>query len=139
MSFIKLLWRKTFHKYYSKSVVRVLLQRALRKILPEFVHGDFVVDIGGGTGWVKSYLCSTTNYANIDIVKKDGVTLVGEASALPIKEEAVDAVFCISLLEHIQDYRSVIEEISRVLKTMVSWYCLFLFLSCSRCFWMVFA
>lgn len=49
----------------------------------------------------------------------------GDATNLPIRDRSADLIYCISVIEHIKNYRSVIEEMYRVLK--MDGYCIITF------------
>lgn len=49
--------------------------------------------------------------------KKSLVISVANAAQLPFEDESFDKIICSEVLEHIHDYRSVLREINRILKT----------------------
>lgn len=53
-------------------------------------------------------------YVNISSRKKP--TILADAAALPFRENSFDVIVCSEVLEHVYDYRSLLEESLRVLK-----------------------
>ncbi|MDQ7849468.1 MAG: class I SAM-dependent methyltransferase [Armatimonadota bacterium] len=95
---------------------RRLLDDHLKQAAP-LVQG-IVLDVGGervgyrgrfrpprGVRWV---------YANLDLTTRPDI--VCDAHALGIRDEAVDAVVCVEVLEHVANPRAVLAEIHRVLR-----------------------
>ncbi|RLI78136.1 hypothetical protein DRP04_10475 [Archaeoglobales archaeon] len=73
--------------------------------LPDF--GNLIVlDIGCGP---MKRNCSK-RYYSIDISQKFKPHIVGDAHALPIKDEVVDVVLLLSVLEHVKSPEKVLEE-----------------------------
>ena len=66
---------------------------------------------------LKTTLERFTEFVEPENQDKSLVISVADAMRLPFADEHFDKVICSEVLEHIPDYRSVIKEISRVLKT----------------------
>jgi ubiquinone/menaquinone biosynthesis C-methylase UbiE len=78
----------------------------LREFKPSRIH---VMDVDGEMiGKAKRYLS--------DAEKRKISLFTGDAAALPVKTQSVDAVFGFGVLHHIQDWRAALAEIARVLK-----------------------
>jgi len=67
------------------------------------------LNLGGGAD-------SYEGFTNIDLGRYPNVHIVSSLQNIPYKDASVDLVVSNSVLEHIYDYKSVIEEIYRVLK-----------------------
>ena len=79
--------------------------------LPNF--GEMrVLDIGCGTA--PRYVSS--NYYSLDINKDFGPTIMGDAHNLPIKNDSVDVVLLLAVLEHAREPQRVLDETFNVLK-----------------------
>jgi SAM-dependent methyltransferase len=80
-----------------------------------------VLDIGGGTRfgkWMKEYepLFSKVDYRTFDYDASTGADVVGDIHALPVPDESVDAIICSSVLEHVKDPRTAMNELFRILR-----------------------
>jgi len=99
--------------------------------------GALVVDLGCGEGRhaIHAYLEANATVIGLDQSEQDLRTaqlraapfidaeraasltyMKGDAHHLPFADESIDAVICSEVLEHIEHYQSVIQEIARVLK-----------------------
>ena len=78
----------------------------LREFKPSRIHAlDVDVEM---IGKAKRYLS--------DADRRKISLFAGDASALPVKTQSLDAVFGFGVLHHIQDWRAALAEIARVLK-----------------------
>lgn len=84
--------------------------RYARKIIEEFESG-MVLDCGAGLR--NEYLSNVINY---EIVPYSTTDILGVAEELPFKDESIDAVLSLNVLEHVKDPFLSAKEISRVLK-----------------------
>jgi ubiquinone/menaquinone biosynthesis C-methylase UbiE len=78
---------------------------------------DRLLDIGAGQSLWKD-LFSQANYISMDNLTVDehlAIDVVGDACAIPFKNSSINAILCLSLLEHLQDPTAVLEECFRVL------------------------
>ena len=101
---------------------------ALKKILKsEIKDGSITIDIGSYDGFIPYNLKNIFPNLNITTVDidKSGLQLarnqrlnVLQASALelPIRDNRVDVVLCLDIIEHVKEDSRLIKEISRVLK-----------------------
>ncbi len=71
-----------------------------------------VLEIGCGSGELSKHL---KNYIGIDISAKTSKYIIGDAHILPIKDNSVDLILLLDLLEHTND-DLVMDEVYRVLK-----------------------
>ena len=99
------------------------------KITKIFTEKKTIIDIGGGlrvdngrgnrydkkNEWIKPYL-STVDYKIMDKVSDYNPDIVGDIHALPFAENTIDAIFCISVLEHVEEPRQAVQEMRRALK-----------------------
>ena len=83
-------------------------QRPLNKFLHS-VDG-IVLNIGSGNSRRK------TGILNVDMTDYENVDIICDIHALPFKDESVDAIFNIAVLEHVKSPQFVLKEIHRVLK-----------------------
>ena len=78
----------------------------LREFKPSRIHA---MDVDGEMiGKAKRYLS--------DAEKRKISLFAGDAAALPVKTQSLDAVFGFGVLHHVQDWRAALAEIARVLK-----------------------
>lgn len=73
--------------------------------------GARVCDVGAGGRRL------TAGVVTVDAVTAPGVDVVGDIHALPVRDEAFDAVFCTGTLEHVADPRAAVAEMRRVLRS----------------------
>ena len=106
----------------------LLRWHALKRVLEsEIKEGSTIFDIGGYDGFI-SYnlkkLFPKLNITTIDI-EKTGLqeaterglnALYASALELPIRDNRVDVVLCLDIIEHVKEDSRLIKEISRVLK-----------------------
>ncbi|MDQ5950475.1 MAG: hypothetical protein QG585_417 [Patescibacteria group bacterium] len=96
-------------------------QKFLDEKILEISKEKIVLDIGGGERfqkWLDPYkdLFRNCEYKTMDYDARTGADVVGDIHDIPLKEGAVDAVICSSVLEHIKDPIRAVLEIKRVLK-----------------------
>ena len=86
---------------------------------------DIVLDLGGGKGILSEMLSKDVRKVIVlDISRKklesarrrELEVILGDISNMPVKDNIIDKAFCINVLHHIEDLRSTIREIKRVLK-----------------------
>lgn len=106
----------------------ILHWHALKSILESEIKVDFIIlDIGGYDGFIASNIKRFFPNFKITVVDidKSGLqlardrglnTLYASSVELPIKDNQVDIILCLDLIEHIKEDNKVIKEISRVLK-----------------------
>jgi len=106
----------------------LLRWHALKSILKsEIRDGSIIFDIGGYDGFISHNLGkllpnSVITVVDVDcsglqIAKKHGLkTLCSSALELPVKDNSIDVILCLDLMEHIKDDDKLIQEIFRTLK-----------------------
>lgn len=108
-------------KYYLKKFPRfyefcatVLGAPSVNVTAKKFVQGLKknlkIINIGSGTKALRD------DVINIDFQPLAGVDIVADATALPFKNNSIDAVVCVYILEHAPDSQGIMKEIFRVLK-----------------------
>ena len=98
------------------------------KITKIFTEKDYIIDIGGGlrinpsknnrrreNEWIEPYL-GRVNYVILDKVADYRPDLVGDIHDLPLPDNSVDAIICMSVLEHVEEPHRAVAEMHRVLK-----------------------
>jgi SAM-dependent methyltransferase len=99
------------------------------KLVKIFQDKKCILDIGGGLRaeakkgdrydpsrqWIAPYL-QRVLYIILDYIPDYHPDLVGDIHHIPCKSNAVDAVLCIAVLEHIENPFTAIEELYRILK-----------------------
>lgn len=86
------------------------------------VRGGTVVDVGGGTA--RGYYSVTKTPARdralrvvtLDLFPGPAVDVCADAHALPFRDQSIDCVMCVSVLEYVSSPTRVIAEIERVLR-----------------------
>lgn len=100
------------------------------KITQIFEEKKDIIDIGGGLRilkesgnrynpnreWITKYL-NKANYQILDPVPDYKPDIIGDIHNLPLKDNSVDAIICIAVLEHVENPFKAFDEIFRVLKT----------------------
>lgn len=98
------------------------------KMLKIFTEKDYIVDIGGGLridpsknnrkkehAWLDPYV-GGVRYVVLDKVADYAPDIVGDIHDLPLPDNSVDAIICISVLEHVEEPHRAVAEMYRVLK-----------------------
>lgn len=87
------------------------------------IRGQALLDLGSGLGgYSQEFAGYGARVVSVDLVQHrlihpSGVHQVaGSAFSVPVKDEAMDAVFCASLIEHVARPEMILSEIERVLK-----------------------
>jgi len=74
-------------------------------------------DLDGQNNFYKDYFIQSTSYTTSELtndIKSDLILDVRDMSQ--IKDESYDCVYCSGVLEHVDDYKSGLDEITRILK-----------------------
>jgi ubiquinone/menaquinone biosynthesis C-methylase UbiE len=100
-------------------------EESMKKI---FTEGSLVVDIGGGlrtdpsrnnrkkeNAWLDPYIAKV-DFKILDKVADYHPDIVGDIHDLPFEDNSVDAIICVSVLEHVEEPQKAVKEMHRVLK-----------------------
>lgn len=85
----------------------------IKKFIKKYVKGKNVVALNLGSGNKDL----DNNISNIDIFRYKNVDMTAELTNLPIKDNTVDVIINIAVLEHVPNPGGVISEFYRVLKS----------------------
>lgn len=110
---------KSYH--YVFNIVSSVIQKHARK-------KDDVLDVGCGVGWLlkraQDFGCNAYGMdfskSGVKIAKErlgEGNLVVADAAHIPFRDEALNLVTCIWLLEHVEKPQPILAEVRRVLKT----------------------
>lgn len=106
----------------------LLRWHALKNILKiEIKSGSIILDLGSFDGFISynimriipnlKILVMDIDMSGLQIAKERGMnTLYGSALELPIKDNQIDVVLCLDLIEHIEEDDKLIKEIFRITK-----------------------
>lgn len=93
------------------NVLRGLVNRGCFRVVEA---GSFNVN-GSVRDWAEHNLC--VDYIGVDLSGQRGyVDVIADAHLLPFRDGAFDVVISTEVLEHVRDWRSVVDEIKRVLR-----------------------
>ena len=111
------------HIVYAEHIVRYEAVRAL-------VAGKTVLDIASGSGYGTHLIAQAAKqvygvdadkeavrYASKNYSDKNVAFLEGSGTAIPLENNSVDIIVSFETIEHIEDYRTFMSEVKRVLKT----------------------
>jgi len=102
--------------------------KALSKMLSRQIKtSDKVFDIGSFDGSMSAYLKQTMpglditiidiDQEGLDLASKKGLnTLNASVLELPLEDNIADAVLCLDLIEHVEEYELAVKQVARVLK-----------------------
>lgn len=90
--------------------------------IKEIAKEKIILDVGGGKKFQKGMskykeLFKDCDYKTLDQVKEYQPDILGDITAIPLKDNTVDAVICKAVLEHVKMPKKAIDEIRRVLKS----------------------
>ena len=91
-------------------------REVVKEFIPKYIKGK-TLDIGGGTSKYKSIITPyVSEYLVSDIYEGQGIDFIEDAKKLSHKNETFYSVLSFQTLEHIDDTRTVVKEIYRILK-----------------------
>ena len=94
-------------------------KRTLDSLLDSYDETAVILNVGSGP----QFLNDRRDIINVDLYAFDEVDIVSDASGLPIKNNTVDLVINIAMLEHVESPDSIIREMHRVLKKGGHFFC----------------
>jgi len=113
---IKSLFKKyeRFYSFLVNLISPVCPTTDLKKFLKRYVNpldkDSIVLNLGSGNTNISDLV------SNIDIFAYNNVDLICDITKLPFKDNSVDIIINLAVLEHIQNPQAVVDEIYRVLK-----------------------
>jgi len=103
-------WGKLYH-FIIEVFSPVLLQYKLKKFIKENIHeGAVAINLGSGNSNISEKI------TNVDIFPYEHVNMCCDIENIPIKDDSVDVVISIAVLEHVENPEKVVGEIHRILK-----------------------
>ena len=105
---------KKYPKFYSFliSLISPVLKRNINHFIKKYTKNKDVVALNIGSGNTDL----SGDISNIDIFPYDNVDLVCDIENLSIKDNSVDVIINIAVLEHVPNPEKVVKEMHRVLK-----------------------
>ena len=99
------------------------LARARAELIPPRTEGNVLLDVGCGGGLLAPHIRGY-RHVGVDLVASGlrlarchGVQpVLGDATALPVRDQSADVVVAGEIFEHVDDLPSVVAEIARVLR-----------------------
>ncbi len=101
--------------------VEDLIESEVRDIAGRMESGQIILDAGAGEARHRKYF-KRGRYVALDAAYGDktwdysNLDLVGDVEDIPLRDDSVDYILCMSLLEHTRNPRKVLLELGRVLK-----------------------
>lgn len=92
------------------------VRRSLEKLLDDLPSDGVAINIGAGTTQYR-------NVVNIEIADGPTVHIVGFGPTLPFQDSSVDLAIAQEVLEHVENYNDLVDEVYRVLKPGGRFYC----------------
>ncbi len=84
----------------------------LKKLLASYGKEDIILNLGSGP----AHLYGRKDIINIDIFAFDEVDIVADAADLQIKDESVDCIINVAMLEHVHHPKRIVKEMRRILR-----------------------
>lgn len=94
-------------------------RKGLKKLLAMYGTEDIILNLGSGP----NYIHGRKDIINADIFAFDEVDIVTDAIDLQIKDESVDCIINIAMMEHVRDPSRVVKEMRRILRNGGSVFC----------------
>lgn len=100
-----------FYKFLINTISPVFVDNSIDHFLSKYITNSSVaLNIGSGNSKISN------NVYNVDIFAYDNVDVVCDIENLPFKDNSIDVVLNIAVLEHVPNPQKVVDEIHRVLK-----------------------
>jgi len=102
---------------FEMDALRYSIAKLIKKYVVEYANG-VILDLGAGTNILKTkYLDKSTTWISLDYdLRANSIDIRGDGQKLPIKNDCIDTVISIDVLEHVPEPQRMIKEIWRVLK-----------------------
>lgn len=97
---------------------RMRMRSTVRRWIRHCAPGSIVLEVGGGTSILRPVIereVPGARYISGDIAPTNTSSVALDALALPIKDNSIDAVLALEVLEHIPTPHAMVTEVSRVL------------------------
>lgn len=108
---------KKIYAWFPDPQFRIFRNLKLFNWLNQNACGKKVLNLGSGIGDFDKFISKDIKTINFDIdFSKPNLNIVGDAHYLPFKNDSLDIVYTISVLEHVRKPWVVSDEIYRVLK-----------------------
>ncbi len=102
--------------YFSLSPTRWSLYRVLRGLLPQTLHGRCLDAGAGRMAFALMARDCVEQYIALDVQARPGLDAAGSALDLPLRDECLDSILCLQVLEHVPDPERALREFYRCLK-----------------------
>ncbi|MEL6330114.1 MAG: class I SAM-dependent methyltransferase [Planctomycetota bacterium] len=98
-----------------RTPIRALSDVAIARQLPCLLGDGAIYELGSPSDYYKKFVPESQEYVLTDMAGGEGVVEV-DMTAMPFKDESVDAFFSAFALEHVENYLGAISEMKRTLK-----------------------
>ncbi|MGA2800251.1 MAG: class I SAM-dependent methyltransferase [Candidatus Micrarchaeaceae archaeon] len=98
----------------SDTLTRERITEAVEGFARRHCKSGTVYDIGGVRG--HPYGKFFSDYRTINIDRKERPDVLANAERLPFKDNAIENMMCIAMLEHVKDPEAIVREMHRVMK-----------------------
>ena len=114
----------TTAKVYNKRY-KSIQEEKINKIIKYSVNlkSKLVLDVGCGSGFLKSFLEKNTRYVGLDIShemlkqnKSEKNLICSDITNLPFLDEIFNEIYCITVLQNVENKGKALDELKRVLK-----------------------
>lgn len=104
-----------------KSGMKYDYEKFFEEKIKEIAREKEILDVGGGSPFQKRMaeyrgLLEKSRYRTLDAAPEYNPSIVGDIHEMPVESGSVNAVICLSVLEHVSDPQRAAEEIKRILK-----------------------
>ena len=99
----------------SDTLTRERIEESVKRFSRDYYNDKSTVyDLGGVSGY--SYRKYFGKYVTVNIDEKEKPDIVADAGHLPFKDNSIDSMLALALLEHVEDPAAVAQEMHRVMK-----------------------
>lgn len=102
----------SMYRFFLELLAPVYSQFSVKKFLKSFpeASGKKIVNLGAGVSFFRE------DVLNVDLAPYQGIDLVADLESLPLRNDSVDVIINISVLEHVKEPSKSIKEFQRILK-----------------------